>query len=103
MTTAEVETLSLQQVIPLVKKLSPTDQTKLLEIVSADIREYVATIVPASPTVDPATAEAERKARVHALMGKYRNSLSSVDEFLRMKHEDNEREDGRSFRGKFLQ
>ncbi|HET6453354.1 MAG TPA: helix-turn-helix domain-containing protein [Armatimonadota bacterium] len=41
----------------------------------------------------PAVSQEERAAIVREIRGKYRGMLSSVDDFLRQKHEENEAEE----------
>ena len=41
----------------------------------------------------PAVSQAERAALVREIRGKYRGMLSSVDDFLRERHEENEAEE----------
>lgn len=83
--------VTLNDVLPLIERLSSTDKAHLLSILSTRSNENVVAI-DQSPTPDEAAA---RRERVQAVMGKYRDDLISTDEFLRLKHEDNEREEQR--------
>ena len=57
------------------------------------------TVVPEHEGAAPRQSAEERKARVYALAGSLRHMPTSVDDFLRQKHEDTEREEARLARG----
>ena len=85
------QTVTLHDVLPLVERLSPTDKSDLLNILSSSMNEDDVGLSQ-SRTADEA---ATRRERVQAFRGKYRDSLTSTEEFRRIKHEDTEREEYR--------
>lgn len=62
----------VEDILKMARNLAPHEKASLIEALQAP--------------------EAPRGPRV-SILGKYKGSFSSVDEFLRMKHEDNERDD----------
>ena len=83
------QTVTLHDVLPLVERLSPTDKSHLLNILNSSMNEDDVALSQ-SRTADEA---ATRRERVQAFRGKYRDSLTSTEELLRIKHEGTEREE----------
>ena len=86
MTTQPV---TLDQVIPLVKQLSLSDQAGLITVITTTLQQQLAELAPSRLNDE----EQVRQERVRAVMGKYRDDLSSTEDFLRRKHEDTEHEE----------
>ena len=68
----------LEEIIGKIGLLSEDEQQKVVEAVEAQKKMK---------------ADAERRAFIRSLKGKYKNSLSSVDEFIARKQEEIELED----------
>ncbi len=68
----------LEEIIEKVRLLSEEEQQKLAEVIEQQKQ---------------IKAEAERRAFIRSLKGKYKDSLSSVDEFIARKQEEIELED----------
>lgn len=69
----------LEEIIEKLKLLSVAEQQKLAEVIEQQKQMK---------------AEAERRAFIRSLKGKYKDSLSSVDEIIARKQEEIETEDG---------
>ncbi len=77
--------ISFECILKQAEQLSPSERAGLISVLANGL---------ARTTTPPISAE-ELRARVEALRGKYRGSLSSVDEFLAAKREEVELEEAR--------
>lgn len=68
------------------QQLSPNERAQLIGVLAQDLAREEE-VLAKQDSIE------ERHARINAFRGKYRGSLSSVDEFLARKHEETEREE----------
>lgn len=80
--------ITFEDVLTQAQQLSPNERAQLIGVLAQDL---------ARPTVALPKQDSleERRARINAFRGKYRDSLSSVDEFLAAKREEVELEEAR--------
>ncbi|MEK7833445.1 MAG: hypothetical protein AAB401_20305 [Acidobacteriota bacterium] len=84
---------TFEAVLTQAQQLSPNERAQLIGMLAQDlVRPTVALPKQDSPKQD---SFEERRARINAFRGKYRDSLSSVDEFLAAKREEVELEEAR--------
>ncbi len=82
------QTTTLDDIIPLVEKLSLADQAELLTFIGSNFKRLIQVDAP-----QPRDHPLSRAERVNAVYGKYAAIRTSSDEFMRRKHEDTEREE----------
>ena len=90
-----MSTAVLEDVLAKVKQLSAEEKAKVREVLDKTALETETAQIGDSQT-DEAALEKERQRRIalsKTIMGKYRNLLSSVDEFIARKQEEIEMED----------
>jgi hypothetical protein len=80
--------ITFESVLTQAERLSPPQRAELISVLARGLAQSAAT--PPAPL-----SSEERRARVEAFQGKYRGSLSSVDEFLAAKREEVELEEAR--------
>ena len=80
--------ISFESVFTQAQRLPPSERAQLIGALAEGL---------AQPTISHAAEISleERRARINAFRGKYRDSLSSVDEFLAAKREEVELEEAR--------
>lgn len=81
--------ITFESVLTQAQQLAPSERARLIGVLAQALAQPIANTTP-----QPLSAE-ERHARVEAFRGKYRGSLSSVDEFLAAKREEVELEEAR--------
>jgi len=84
-----MSTLTFESVLTQAERLSPPQRAELISVLARGLAQSAATPPPAQLSPE------ERRARVEAFRGKYRGSVSSVDEFLAAKREEVELEEAR--------
>lgn len=80
--------VTFESLLTQAQQLAPSERARLIGALAQTLAEP-------SASAPPALSAEERRARVEAFRGKYRGSLSSVDEFLAAKHEEVELEEAR--------
>ena len=80
--------ITFESVYAQASQLTPNERARLIE-------ELAQELMPLSSPLDEKLSNQERRARIRAFRGKYRGSVSSVDEFLANKRQENELEEAR--------
>lgn len=83
--------ITLDQVIPLVKQLSLSDQAGLITVITTTLQQQLAELAPNRLNDE----EKVRQARVRALRGKYAHIRTSSEDFARAKQAEIELEERR--------
>jgi len=73
--------ITFETVLTQAQQLAPSERARLIGVLAQDLAQPT-TARPAEISLE------ERRARIRAFSGKYRGSLSSVDEFLAAKREE---------------
>ena len=80
--------VTFETVLTQAQQLAPSERARLIGVLAQELAQ------PMTARPEKLTLK-ERRARIQAFRGKYRGSLSSVDEFLAAKREEVELEEAR--------
>ena len=80
--------ITFESVYAQASQLTPNERARLIE-------ELAQEFMPSSSPAEEKLSNQERRARIRAFRGKYRGSISSVDEFLANKRQEVELEETR--------
>ncbi len=80
--------ITFESVFAQARQLTPNERARLIE-------ELAQELMPQASAVPEQLSAQERRARIRAFRGKYRGSVSSVDEFLANKRQEVELEEAR--------